>query len=222
MSTLNTSGEIRQEHSLLDSPPTPAFRHVAASLFGAVFWLMFAIVNIRYSIESGRVIGLGTGLLGLWSAVLFCVRRPPALVSKSAPVWVAAYLGTFGASLLRPGGPHSGWLNVAGLTLQAVGVVVGGLSLAALGRSLGLVPAHRGLVTTGAYRLVRHPLYASYVLADVGYLFQSPRVWNAAVLVTVMTCQVVRIVSEEKLLGTDAAYRTYAQRTRWHLIPGVW
>jgi protein-S-isoprenylcysteine O-methyltransferase Ste14 len=201
---------------------TPAFRHFAASALGAVFWLVFGVVNIRYSIESGRVIGLGVGVLGLWSAVLFCIRRPPTLVSRSLPVWAAAYFGTFGASLLRPGGPHSGWLDTGGLFLQGLGIVVGIVSLAALGRSLGLVPAHRGLVTSGAYRFVRHPLYASYVLAELGYLLQSPRVWNVAVLIVVWACQVARIVSEEKLLGTDAAYRAYALQTRSRLIPGVW
>jgi protein-S-isoprenylcysteine O-methyltransferase Ste14 len=192
------------------------------SACGAVFWLIFAIINIRYSIESGRVIGLGVALLGLWSAVLFLVRRPPALVSRSVPVWVAAYIGTFGASLLRPGGPHTGWLDAGALVLQVIGIVIGCLSLAALGRSLGLVPAHRGLVTSGAYGVLRHPLYASYVFVDVGYLIQSPRVWNVAVLVVVWACQVTRIVGEEKLLGTDAAYRAYALQTRWRLIPRVW
>ena len=219
MSSVNAGEQVRTQPG---PAANPAFRHVAASAFGAVFWLIFAIVNIRYSIESGRVIGLGVGLLGLWSAVLFCVRRPPALVSRSAPIWLAAYLGTFGASLLRPGGPHVGWLDTCGLVLQGIGIVVGGLSLAALGRSLGLVPAHRGLVTSGAYSILRHPLYASYVLADVGYLLQSPRAWNVAVLAVVWTCQVVRILSEEKLLGTDAAYRAYARQTRWRLIPGAW
>jgi protein-S-isoprenylcysteine O-methyltransferase Ste14 len=195
---------------------------VLVSACGAVFWLIFAIVNIRYSIESGRVIGLGVGLLGLWSAVLFCVRRPPALVSRSAPIWIASYFGTFGASLLRPGGPHFGWLDAGALVLQGIGIVIGCLSLAALGRSLGLVPAHRGLVTSGAYGVLRHPLYASYVFVDLGYLMQSPRLWNVAVLAVVWACQVVRIVSEEKLLGTDAAYRAYALQTRYRLIPRVW
>lgn len=219
MSSLNAGEQVQNQQDPLASP---AFRHFAASAVGAVFWLVFAFVNIRYSIESGRVIGIGVGVIGLWSAVLFCVRRPPALVSRSIPVWIAAYLGTFGASLLRPGGADSGGLDTLGLVLQGAGVAVGILSLAALGRSLGLVPAHRGLVTSGAYRFVRHPLYASYVLAEIGYLVQSPRLWNVAVLLVVWTCQVVRILSEEKLLGTDAAYRTYASQTRWRLIPRVW
>jgi protein-S-isoprenylcysteine O-methyltransferase Ste14 len=78
------------------------------------------------------------------------------------------------------------------------------------------------LVTSGAYRLLRHPLYASYVLAGIGYLVQSPRLWNVAVLIAVWGCQIVRIASEEKLLGTDAAYRAYVMRTRWRVIPGLW
>ena len=40
-------------------------------------------------------------------------------------------------------------------------------SLFKLGRSFGVWPAVRGLTTKGPYRLVRHPMYLAYVLADM-------------------------------------------------------
>jgi protein-S-isoprenylcysteine O-methyltransferase Ste14 len=168
------------------------------------------------------VIGAGLGVLGVWAAVLFLVRRPPVEVSRSVPVWVVAYIGTFGASALRPGGTDAGWNDTLGLSLQAAGVVLGACGYLALGRSFGLVPANRGLVTSGAYGIVRHPLYASYVVAELGYLIQSPRLWNIGVLVVVWTCQAIRLLSEERLLSNDAEYRAYCLRTRWRVVPGLW
>jgi protein-S-isoprenylcysteine O-methyltransferase Ste14 len=197
-------------------------RHLLSSAIGAVFWLLFAIANIRASIDSHRLIGVGVAFLGLWAAILFVVRRPPREVSRNAAVWVVAFLGTFGASLLRPGGADVGWLDAAGLGLQGIAVALGAVSMKALGRSLGLVPANRGLVTSGAYRVVRHPLYASYVFAEVGYLLQSPRWWNFGVIALVWACQTLRIVSEERLLSHDPEYRAYRAQTPWRVIPGVW
>jgi protein-S-isoprenylcysteine O-methyltransferase Ste14 len=197
-------------------------RHLASSGLGAVFWLLFAYANIRASVDSHRIIGAGVGILGLWAAALFVVRRPPALVSRSIPIWIVAFAGTFGASFLRPGGGTASWLDHLGLGVQAVGVLLGAFGYLALGRSLGLVPAHRGLVTSGIYRVVRHPLYASYVIAELGYLVQSPRLWNAGVLAGVWTCQIFRLLSEERLLASDADYCAYCSRTRWRVIPGLW
>jgi protein-S-isoprenylcysteine O-methyltransferase Ste14 len=69
---------------------------------------------------------------------------------------------------------------------------------------------------------VRHPLYSSYVVAELGYLIQSPCAWNAGVLLAVWTCQVLRLLSEERLLSGDPDYRAYRERTRWRLLPGLW
>jgi protein-S-isoprenylcysteine O-methyltransferase Ste14 len=200
----------------------PKLRHLATGAVGATFWLVFAYSNIRGSIEAGRVIGVGVGILGLWAAVLFLVRRAPAQVSRSFPVWVVAYVGTFGPLLLRPGGADHGWNDVLGLGVQCLGVLLGAFGYLALGRSFGLVPANRGLVTSGIYRLVRHPLYTSYVVAEVGYLIQSPRVWNVGILAIAWTCQIFRLLSEERLLSRDPAYRSYCGRTRWRVLPGLW
>lgn len=208
--------------SWLASPAGSRLRHMASSGLGALFWLLFAYANIKASIESLRVIGAGVGVLGVWAAVLFLVRRPPQLVSRRMPDWLVAFAGTFGASLLRPGGGNPGWIDPLGLTLQGLGIALGICGYMALGRSLGLVPAHRGLVTSGIYRVVRHPLYASYVIAELGYLVQSPRLWNLGVLLVVWACQAARIISEERLLASDRQYRLYSERTRWRLLPGVW
>jgi protein-S-isoprenylcysteine O-methyltransferase Ste14 len=191
-------------------------------LVGATFWLLFAYANISRSLESHRLIGFGVAILGIWAAVLFTVRRVPSCVSRSAPVWSIAYVGTFGASALRPGGVDMGWNDGLGIGVQALGVLLGAFGYLALGRSFGLVPAHRGLVTSGVYRVVRHPLYCSYVVAEFGYLIQSPSGWNVAVLAVIWTCQVLRLLSEERLLSSDPDYRSYCERTCWRLIPGLW
>lgn len=201
---------------------SPRLRHLASSGVGAVFWLLFAYAHIKTSVDSHRVIGAGVGVLGVIAAVLFLVRRPPRLVSRSTADWLVAFGGTFGASLLRPGGPDVAWLDSTGLILQGLAIATGILGYLTLGRSLGLVPAHRGLVTSGVYGVVRHPLYTSYVVAEIGYLMQSPHLWNAVVLAAVWTCQLLRIRSEERLLSEDPAYRAYRERTPWRLLPGIW
>jgi protein-S-isoprenylcysteine O-methyltransferase Ste14 len=200
----------------------PRLRHLVSSGIGAVFWLLFAYAHITASVNSHRVIGAGVGVLGILAAGLFLIRRPPVRVSSSIADWVVAFAGTFGATLLRPGGVDLPSLDAIGLALQGLALVVGIWGYLTLRRSLGLVPAHRGLVTSGIYSIVRHPLYASYVLAEVGYLAQSPRLWNVGVVALVWTCQLLRIRNEERLLSEDPAYRVYRERTRWRLLPHVW
>lgn len=78
-----------------------------------------------------------------------------------------------------------------------------------LARSYWVVAAHRGLVTCGPYALVRHPLYASYMIGRIGCLVQSPSTWNILVDALAVGLQVVRITIEERHLDTprDTRYR---------------
>src|SRR2546430_14697031 len=55
-----------------------------------------------------------------------------------------------------------------GLALVTLAAGLCLISLLAMGRLFGIRPALRGLVTRGAYRLVRHPMYLSYVVGDIG------------------------------------------------------
>jgi len=138
--------------------------------------------------------------------------------------WVAAWGGSFGGFLLRPSGLHPAWGILAGLTLQLLGLSLWAVAFVKLGRSFGLVAADRGLVTTGPYSFVRHPLYASYLLAQLGYFLQSVSAWNAAVIAFTWACQLLRISAEERLLvrTNPASYGEYRERVRWRLLPLVW
>jgi protein-S-isoprenylcysteine O-methyltransferase Ste14 len=154
--------------------------------------------------------------------IAFLVRRPPSAVSRDPGSWLLAFGGTFAAVLFRAAGAHPHWGVVAGLGLQLAGLAVCVMSLFALGRSFGFVAADRGLVARGPYAVVRHPVYASYLLIQSGYLLQSISLRNVLVMVLASGCNVGRALAEERLLARTPAYRAYRHRVRRRLIPGLW
>jgi protein-S-isoprenylcysteine O-methyltransferase Ste14 len=90
-----------------------------------------------------------------------------------------------------------------------------------LGRSIGCIPANRGLKLAGPYRFVRHPMYAGYLLSHLAFLAMNPTAWNLAVYALCYGVQVPRLMAEERLLGGDPRYREYQAAVRYRLIPGL-
>lgn len=90
-----------------------------------------------------------------------------------------------------------------------------------LGRSFGLLPANRGIVSTGLYRLVRHPIYLGYLFTHGAYLAANPTWWNVLALATADVALLVRSAYEEETLGRDPAYAQYQTRVRWRVLPGA-
>lgn len=110
----------------------------------------------------------------------------------------------------------------AGLVLVSVAACLSFVTLITLGRRFGIRPAWRGLALRGPYRLVRHPMYLSYVLADIGYNLGE---WNAGTVLLVLagwTALGYRIHAEERVLAHDAGWSSYRDVVRSRLIPGVW
>lgn len=151
-------------------------------------------------------------------ALLF-VRRPSISTSMRPHEWVFAFAATFLPLMLRA---HGTGEYMIGTVFSIAGTFIGLLGLFALNRSIGVVPANRGIQTGGMYRWVRHPLYASYIIAFGGFLINNFSVHNALILAAWFVFQALRLLAEERHLAQDPDYRQFMQITRWRLLPGLW
>jgi len=204
---------------------------VVVNLGGAVSAAYFARASLAYYLATHRLIGGLFLVEQAWFVLAFLIRRPPRrpaaieadsrLTTRLTP-WLLAAGGTFGGLLLRPSGLHPRWGVDLGFALQLIGLVIVIVALVTLGRSFGFVAADRGLVTKGPYAVVRHPVYASYIIIQTGYLVQSISPRNVIVLACATACNIGRVLAEERVLASGAGYERYRQRVRWRLVPGVW
>lgn len=82
-------------------------------------------------------------------------------------------------------------------------------------------PTEGGLVTTGPYRYMRHPIYAAIWLIFWAGIADHLSWKTAAVGVVVVAALYVRMLSEEKLVTAKyPEYAEYARRTK-RVLPGV-
>ena len=101
-------------------------------------------------------------------------------------------------------------LSCAGLAIVIAGKIT-------LGRSFALMPANRGVVSTGLYRIVRHPIYMGYLVTHVAFLRRARRSGTSRRWSSPTRALLARAVCEEQTLARDPAYRDYQTR-----CAGVW
>lgn len=150
-------------------------------------------------------------------------RRPATSISRNPGDWLSGFAGTVLGLAVMPGGGDDA---IAPLSLvvfmMLCGFVLQVWAKLSLRRSFGVVAANRGVKATGAYQLVRHPMYAGYILTQIGFVLAAPSAWNLAAYLSLWAMQILRIAAEERILREDPAYRAFAEQVRWRLLPGVY
>ena len=185
-----------------------------ATLFG-----LFAYAHLQNFLEVARASVLLIIVKELIDACFYLIRRRPVDFSLSPYAWTTALAGTGCSLLLRPSDVSHDLL--LGQVIQWSGLVLQILGMLSLNRSIGMVPANRGIKTTGLYRWVRHPLYSSYAITQIGYLINNPNLHNAAVVTLSICFQILRLYNEERFLREDPAYEQFMKSTRWRLFPYI-
>jgi protein-S-isoprenylcysteine O-methyltransferase Ste14 len=172
--------------------------------------------------------GLGIPLVSLVTGTLIAfvtmiLRRSPKRITPNPFYWLLTFVATYWSLLTlgvvqkgRPLVPHQ--VSDAVAICSLVVIVWARLSL---GRNIGFVPAQREIVTTGAYRYMRHPIYTGPFLGFLGVALRSYSPRNVLILGLGILWFLIKSIVEENFLRADPQYAAYLQRVGALWIPFV-
>jgi hypothetical protein len=194
---------------------------ISARVFLSVLFTLLSVRLVVNFLQTGRI----TGLLLLVSeglvVVLTVIRRNAVEVDRSTLTRLVAGVSIAGPPLLRPLGGAGGAVDLMTGMLSALGLVIVVAAKISLGRSFALMPSNRGIVCSGLYRAIRHPIYFGYLVTHVAFLISNPSAWNVSVILAADVALLLRSISEERTLARDPRYVEYCAAVRWRLLPGV-
>lgn len=133
-----------------------------------------------------------------FAAGYFFLKRNPAQSKGPKLLTVLAYLSSAMPLLYLDSTVSSKTLFLASDLLAIVGFLIVVLATVELGTSIGISPANRGVVRSGIYRYIKHPMYLGYIVSEIGLVILNPL--NLMILMSSIYLYTYRAISETNLL----------------------
>jgi protein-S-isoprenylcysteine O-methyltransferase Ste14 len=200
--------------------PALAFGVITVPWLGRLAQAWMAPVELSVQSQLMYVLDIGHAALSFvfmaLLTVLFMFRRP-TISGRAAPLAMAIALGgTFSMwfAFIQPRTTEDWLVFAIADVLMIAGLAFAAYAFGALRRCFGIAPEARGLVTTGAYRWVRHPAYLGEFVMAFGGLLPVLAPFTALVFALFCILQARRAALEEVVLSaTFAEYAAYRRRT---------
>ncbi len=121
--------------------------------------------------------------------------------------------------------PVPAWASIAADFLALAGVLLIAWTISVNRHAARTIRVEEGqqVISSGPYRLVRHPMYAGLILAQLAMPIAMGSIVTLPLFVLLIPFYLVRLLHEEKVLSRDLpGYTDYCQRTRYRLVPFLW
>jgi protein-S-isoprenylcysteine O-methyltransferase Ste14 len=156
--------------------------------------------------------------------VTMLIRRAPRRVTPNPWYWLLAFVASYWLVFIifflqRGNALVPNWITNS---LAILGLVVMLWARISLGRNIGLVPAQRELVHSGAYAFMRHPVYTAFLLTSTAFVLRAYSPLNVLLMgLGVFWFIPIKSLVEENFLRADPQYAAYMQKVRARWIPFV-
>jgi protein-S-isoprenylcysteine O-methyltransferase Ste14 len=174
------------------------YRSDLAGWIGSGIMFCFAVFA-GYRWHTTGLIFFGLLVVRDLAASWFLISRKPSKGKTTSRISeVLAYLSSVWPFIYFDSGRSLPEAGLISSILAIVGFTVSTLALFDLGSSFGVSPADRGVVRTGLYRYVRHPMYLGYGISEFGFIFLNPL--NAIIYCLSMSFYLIRAKLEGSIL----------------------
>ena len=185
-----------------------------------LLWAILLVSRIVYFVDHRDLLVLLTAIQLLVMMNMLAFRGRAKQADRSVRVLLVSWVGNFLPFTLVLNASDQHDISAA-IAIELVAVILSIWAALSLRTSVSIAPGNRGVKTGGAYRWVRHPMYTSVILGQLGLLIQYPSAVNVTIFSISIAFKLLMIRNEERLLNGDPAYSQYRARVPMRFIPGV-
>lgn len=165
--------------------------------FGSAMMIGFGVVAL-YRWHQTQLLFFLLLVLRDFAAGYFFLKRNAATEKATLILSIIAYISS-AIPLLYFGAVGTSKALALGVDLLSIiGFLMVAFATLELGTSIGIAPANRGLVRSGIYRYIKHPMYTGYAISEAGLVLLNPL--NVVLVAISISFYVFRAKSENRIL----------------------